>query len=177
MQATLLRRGARLAASLVGLAALALSCLPAQAAPFNGQRSQFVDDGFRNVWTRTDAQQVRGGRTWYWGPQAWFDYAEFYRQGVNGLRTVQYFDKARMEINNPGDRGFQGGVTNGLLVVELVSGHLKKGNDPFDYDGRVPADVPVAGNPKADNPNGTTYASVTGVATFDNNGFRDANKL
>jgi hypothetical protein len=177
MQATLLRRGARLAGSLVGLAALALATLPAQAAPFNGQRSQFSDDGFRSVWTRTDAQQVRGGRTWYWGPQPWFDYAEFYRQGLNGLRTVQYFDKARMEINNPSDRGFQGGVTNGLLVVELVSGHLKKGNDPFDYDGRAPADVPVAGNPKADNPNGTTYASFTALATFDNNGFRDANKL
>jgi len=177
MQATWLRRGARLAAALVGLAALALATLPAQAAPFNGQRNQFSDDGFRNVWTRTDAQNVRGGRTWYWGPQPWFDYAEFYRQGANGLRTVQYFDKARMEINNPSDRSFQGGVTNGLLVVELVAGHLKKGNDPYDYEMRAAADVPVAGNPKADNPNGTTYASFTGLATFDNNGFRDANKL
>ena len=132
MQATWLRRGTRLFASLVGLAALALAALPAQAAPFDGQRNQFADDSFRIVWTRTDAQSVRGGRTWYWGPQPWFDYAEFYRQGVNGLRTVQYFDKARMEINNPSDRSFQGGVSNGLLVVELVSGHLKKGNDPFD---------------------------------------------
>ena len=177
MQATWLRRGTRLFASLVGLAALALAALPAQAAPFDGQRNQFADDSFRIVWTRTDAQSVRGGRTWYWGPQPWFDYAEFYRQGVNGLRTVQYFDKARMEINNPSDRSFQGGVSNGLLVVELVSGHLKKGNDPFDYDTRQPADVPVGGNPKADNPNGATYAAFTGLATFDNNGYRDANKL
>jgi hypothetical protein len=177
MQPTWLRRSTRLATALVGLAALALAALPAQAAPFNGLRNQFSDDGFRTVWTRTDAQNVRGGRTWYWGPQPWFDYAEFYRQGVNGLRTVQYFDKARMEINNPSDRNFQGGVTNGLLVVELVSGHLKKGNDPFDFDMRQPADVPVAGNPKADNPNGTTYASFTGLATFDSNGYKDANKL
>jgi hypothetical protein len=177
MQATWLRRGTRLAASLLGLAALALTTLPAQAAPFNRQRNEFSDDGFRTVWTRTDAQSVRGGRTWYWGPQPWFDYAEFYRQGVNGLRTVQYFDKARMEINNPNDRSFQGGVTNGLLVVELVSGHQKKGNDPYDYDIRQPADVPVAGNPKADNPNGATYASFTGLATFDSNGYKDANKL
>ncbi len=93
MQARWLRRDTQLAAALVGLAALVLSILPAQAAPFNGQRHQFSDDGFRVVWTRTDAQSVRGGRTWYWGPQPWFDYAEFYRQGVNGLRTVQYFDK------------------------------------------------------------------------------------
>ena len=93
MQATWLRRGTQLAASLVGLVALTLATLPAQAAPFNGLRNQFSDDGFRTVWTRTDAQSVRGGRTWYWGPQPWFDYAEFYRQGVNDLRTVQYFDE------------------------------------------------------------------------------------
>src|SRR3982751_3214088 len=168
MQVTWLRRGTQLAASLLGLAALTLAALPAQAAPFNGQRNQFSDDGFRSVWTRTDAQSVRGGRTWYWGPQPWFDYAEFYRQGVNGLRTVQYFDKARMEINNPADRSFQGGVTNGLLVVELVSGQLKKGNDPNDTEQHQPADVPVAGNPKNDNPNGPTYASFAGVATINN---------
>jgi hypothetical protein len=177
MKPTWLRRGAQLAASLAGLAAIALAALPASAAPFDGRRNQFADEAFRTVWTRTDAQGVRGGRTWYWGPQSWFDYAEFYRQGVNGLRTVQYFDKARMEINNPNDRSFQGGVTNGLLVVELVSGHLKKGNDPYDFDSRQPADVPVAGNPRADNPSSPTYASFTGVATFDNNGYRDPNKL
>jgi hypothetical protein len=177
MKPTWLQRGARLAASLAGLAALALAALPAQAAPFDGRRNQFADQAFNTVWFRTDASTVRGGRTWYWGPQPWFDYAEFYRQGVGGLRTVQYFDKARMEINNPNDRSFQSGVTNGLLVVELVSGHLKKGNDPFDFDSRQPADVPVAGNPPADNPNGPTYASFAAVSTFDNNGFKDPNKL
>jgi WD40-like Beta Propeller Repeat len=177
MKPTWLRRGSSSVAALIGLVLLALAVLPANAAPFDGRRNQFADDAFRAVWTRTDAEAVRGGRSWYWGPGAWFDYAEFYRQGVNGLRTVQYFDKARMEINNPNDRSFQGGVTNGLLVVELVSGHVKRGNDPYDVDYRQPADVPVAGNPKADNPIGPTYASFAGVTTFDNNGYRDANKL
>lgn len=177
MKPTWLRRGAQVAASLVGLVALALAALPAGAAPFDGRRNQFVDDAFRVVWSRTDAESVRSGRSWYWGPSAWFDYAEFYRQGINGLRTVQYFDKARMEINNPNDRSYQGGVTNGLLVVELVSGHLKKGNDPYDVDFREPADVPVAGNPKAANPDSPTYASFKGLATFDNNGYRDPSKL
>ncbi len=172
-----LRRGSQLIVSLAGLAALALAALPAQAAPFDGRRGQFADDAFRTVWTRTDSQNVRGGRTWYWGPAPWFDYAEFYRQGANGLRTVQYFDKARMEINNPNDRSVQGGATNGLLVVELVSGHLKKGNDPYDFDMRTPADVPVAGNPKADNPSAPTYASFAPLATVDNNGYRDPNRL
>jgi len=177
MNRSFLRRAAQIAAALAALAAIVVAALPAQAAPFDGRRNQFADDGFRNVWTRTDAESVRGGRSWYWGPGAWFDYAEFYRQSPNGLRTVQYFDKARMEINNPGDRGFQGGVTNGLLVVELASGQLKKGNDPGDVDYRQPADVPVAGNPKNDNPNGPTYASFAGVATINSNGYRDQNKI
>src|SRR5437016_5156249 len=135
------RRGAQVLVALIGLAALAFGALPAQAFALSN-RGSFADDAFRVVWARTDAEQVRGGRSWYWGPGPWFDYAEFYRQGINGLRTVQYFDKARMEINNPSDRGFQGGVTNGLLVVEMVSGHLKKGDDPGDVDYRQPADVP-----------------------------------
>lgn len=171
------RRCARAAGLLAGLALLPFASMPAAAAPFDGGRAQFADTAFGTVWSRTDAQQVRGGRTWYWGPQPWYDYAEFYRQGQNGLRTVQYFDKARMEINNPSERSFQGGATNGLLVVELVSGHLKKGNDPYDYDSRPAADVPVAGNPKADNPNSPTYATFASLATFDNNGYRDANRL
>jgi hypothetical protein len=177
MKSSLLRRGAQIAASLAGLAALALAALPANAAPFDGRRNQFADTAFRTVWTRTDAESVRGGRSWYWGPGPWFDYAEFYRQSPNGLRTVQYFDKARMEINNPADRSFQSGVTNGLLVVELASGQLKRGNDPGDVDFRQPADVPVAGNPKNDNPNGPTYASFAGVATINSNGYRDGSKL
>jgi hypothetical protein len=174
---TWMRRGAQLAASLIGFAALVFAALPTQAAPFDGRRNQFADPGFNTVWQRTDSLNVRGGRTWYWGPQPWFDYAEFYRQGANGLRSVQYFDKARMEINNPSDRSVQNGVTNGLLVVELVSGHLKKGNDPYDFDYRQPANVPVAGNPKADNPNSPTYATFVNLATFDNNGYKDPNRL
>jgi hypothetical protein len=172
-----MRRGTQLAASLIGFAALAFAAPPTQAAPLDGRRSQFADQGFNTVWQRTDSLNVRGGRTWYWGPQPWFDYAEFYRQGVNGLRIVQYFDKARMEINNPSERSVQNGVTNGLLVVELVSGHLKKGNDPYDFDYRQPANVPVAGNPKGDNPNGPTYATFVNLATFDNNGYKDPNRL
>ena len=177
MRFSLIQRGAQAAVALAGLAALALGALPAGAAPFDGRRTQFADGAFGTVWTRTDAESVRGGRSWYWGPGPWFDYAEFYRQSPNGLRTVQYFDKARMEINNPTDRSFQSGVTNGLLVVELASGQLKKGNDPGDVDFRQPADVPVAGNPKNDNPNGPTYASFAGVATINSNGYRDANKI
>ncbi|NTU84608.1 MAG: TolB family protein [Chloroflexales bacterium] len=162
-------------ALLAGVAAL--GALPAGAAPFDGSRTSFADERFATVWSRTDSESVRSGRTWYWGPGPWFDYAEFYRQGENGLRTVQYFDKARMEINNPADRsGANRGVTNGLLVKELVSGRVQLGNDPFDTDQRTAADVPVAGNPRGDNPGGPGYSSFAGVATLDN-GYRDPQRL
>ena len=171
-----IQRGGLAAAALAVVSSLTVGAPSSSAAPFDGRRDQFADPGFSQVWTRTDAPNVRGGRSWVWGPQPWFDYYEFYREGINGQRQVQYFDKARMEINNPNERSFQRGVTNGLLVVELVSGGLKRGNAPDDNDPRTPADVPVAGNPKGDNPNAPTYANFRSVATL-NNGYRDPSRL
>jgi hypothetical protein len=172
----LIQRGGLAAGALAVLGSLFTGAPSSSAAPFDGRRDQFADSGFRTVWTRTDAPNVRGGRSWVWGPQPWFDYSEFYRQGTNGLRQVQYFDKARMEINHPDDRSFQQGVSNGLLVVELVSGQLKLGDEPADNAARASADVPVAGNPKGDNPNAPTYANFQRVATL-NNGYRDPSRL
>jgi hypothetical protein len=170
------KRGGAVAA-LVLAGVVALNAVPAAAAPWDGLRNGFASERFQVVHTRTDAENVRGGRSWYWGPTPWFDYAEFYRQGENGLRTVQYFDKARMEINNPADRsGPNLGVTNGLLVKELVSGRMQLGNDPFDTDQRPAADVPVAGNPRNANAVSPGYASFAGVATLDN-GYRDPQRL
>jgi hypothetical protein len=172
----MLRRSAAITGGLLALA-LILGAAPSSAAPFDGTRTQFADPGFQQAWTRTDSEAVRGGRTWYWGPGPWFDYAEFYRQGGNGLRSVQYFDKARMELNNPADRsGSNAGVTNGLLVKELITGRVQLGNDPFDYDQRAPADVPVAGNPRASNGVAPSYTTFNGVATLDN-GYRDPQRL
>ncbi len=144
---------------------------PLIAAPFSG-RTTFADPRFAAVWTRTDGESVRGGRTWYWGPGPWFDYGEFYRQSPNGVRTVQYFDKARMEINNPAD----GIVTNGLLVKELISGRMQLGDDPFDVSYREGSDVPVAGNPRAANTIAPGYRDFAGIATIDN-GYRDPSRL
>lgn len=176
LRGTLRRRGGTIIAAIM-LGAIALTTLPVGAAPFDGTRSQFADARFTSVWTRTDSQNVRGGRSWYWGPGPWFDYAEFYRQGENGLRTVQYFDKARMEINNPADRsGPNQGVTNGLLVKELVSGRMQLGNDPYDTDQRPAADVPVAGNPRNANAVAPGYNVFAGLATIDN-GYRDPQRL
>jgi hypothetical protein len=69
---------------------------------------------------------------------------------------VQYFDKSRMEINDPkADTSNPFYVTNGLLTVELISGKMQIGNNAF-VD-REPADIPMASD--ADDANAPTYRS------------------
>jgi hypothetical protein len=63
---------------------------------------------------------------------------------------VQYFDKARMELNTPG-----GPVTAGLLSVELITGKQQNGDATFVQ--RSPAKVTVAGDPDNTFP---TYADL-----------------
>ena len=53
---------------------------------------------------------------------------------------MRYYDKSRMEINNPGgDPNNIYYVTNGLLTVELVTGKLKRGDGPNDVEQYQPA--------------------------------------
>ena len=83
---------------------------------------------------------------------------------MQSLQTVsgsfQYFDKSRMEITFPdGDRSSPFYVTNGLLVVELISGRLQTGDNSFED--RSPAIVNVAGD--ATDPDGPTYASFSNL--------------
>jgi hypothetical protein len=113
-------------------------------------------DAYQRTWARTDQPVAAGAvsRTWMWGPEAftesiWEDYTE----SPGGTRQVQYFDKSRMEITNPGgDQSSEWYVTNGLLVVEMMTGRMQVGNGQF-ID-RAPANVNVAGDP--DDP--LTYA-------------------
>lgn len=125
---------------------------------FNGALKTFVDRAFEVVWNRSDRpiarQQV--SRSWLWGPTGLIARAESYLQVGGGLRQVQYFDKGRMEINNPrASRQSQWYVTSGLLVQELISGRMQVGNNEFVE--REPSNVPIAGDP-ADSV-GPTYAS------------------
>ncbi len=171
-----LKRG--LAVSTLGAV---LASTGASAAPWSGNRTQFASPRFQQVWNAAD-QAVQLGQTtrsWTWGPSPWFDYREFYKQSPNGLRQVQYFDKSRMEINNPAvTTGPLNGVTNGLLPVEMVSGRVKLGDAATEAENepRAAAEIPVAGDPPAQNPNAPTYASFRGVATTDNP-YKDANKV
>jgi len=129
---------------------------------FNGPLQSFIDKAFELVWNRSDRpiarQQVT--RSWLWGPTGLMARAEGYLQLGGGLRQVQYFDKGRMEINNPnGNRQSPWFVTSGLLVRELISGNMQVGNNEFIN--RESSDVPLAGDPG--DTVGPIYASFTNI--------------
>jgi len=114
---------------------------------------------FERTWARTDKPVLDGNvsRTWMWGPEAFTGpLIEPYAESPDEERLVQYFDKARMEITNPGgDTNSIWYVTNGLLVVELITGYMQVGHN--DFIQRFPANVNVAGD--MDDPDGPTYAT------------------
>jgi uncharacterized protein YkwD len=114
---------------------------------------------FERTWSRTDRPVAAGAlsRTWMWGPQANTPVLEEeYADSPGGKRLVQYFDKSRMEITYPNsDTSSAWYVTNGLLVVELVSGRMQFGNELFKTF--APAQENVAGDPN--DPHGPTYAT------------------
>src|SRR5205823_15109357 len=116
------------------------------------------------VWKRTDSLVAShaASRSWFWGPAPnTKGLTEPYAEGKGGQRVVQYFDKSRMEINNP-DADPNGAfyVTNGLLVVELISGRVQVGDR--SYQTRQPAAINVAGD--ANDTQAPTYKSFQGVA-------------
>ncbi len=115
-------------------------------------------DAFSRTWTRTDkpVNDRNVDRTWMWGPQEnAIETTESYAESPGGQRSVKYFDKSRMEVTRPdGDQSSPWYVTNGLLVVELISGQMQMGDDAFMS--HEPAWVNVAGDPNQDDP--ITYA-------------------
>jgi hypothetical protein len=146
-------------------ALLFLLCLSLQilALPTSLSAASFADAAFESVWHRTDLPIADGrvARSWMWGPEPFTEAIyEPYAQSPGGNRLVQYFDKSRMEINDPyGDRSSQWFVTNGLLVREMVDGRVQIGDTAFED--RNPAEEAVAGDPVDSNPNCPLYASLT----------------
>jgi hypothetical protein len=157
-------QSAKLWAVLAGLGLLAGLLGSGANAPVAAQGG-FADPAFQAVWARTDALVANKAvdRSWYWGPGPGVSTLEPYTEARNGKRLVQYFDKSRMEINNPGgDQSSPFYVTNGLLTVELISGQMQVGD--HDLVGRAPADVPLASD--GDDPTAPTYASFRGVSSY-----------
>ncbi len=104
-------------------------------------------------------------RSWYWGPEPGEVKTEPYSGSVSGTRLVQYFDKARMEINDPdGDRSSPWYVTTGLLVSEMVSGKEQVGDSQFNPIG--PAEIAVGGDGLSTDPDAPTYTSFRPVASL-----------
>lgn len=128
----------------------------------NGPIRGFADSAFGQVWQRTDRPlaEQRVTRSWLWGPRGLMARSESYLQAEGGLRQVQYFDKGRMEVNNPrGDRSSNWFVTTGLLIIEMISGKTQLGDNEFVQN--APANIPIAGDPN--DPNAPTYASFSNV--------------
>ncbi|HUS14540.1 MAG TPA: hypothetical protein VM536_05920 [Chloroflexia bacterium] len=128
----------------------------------------FADPAFQAVWQRTDLPVADHtvARTWFWGPAPGGSLSEVYDEGPGHIHQVQYFDKSRMEINNPkGDPGSKWYVTNGLLSIEMISGRVQLGNGRWLDKTRPPigpATIPLASD--IDDTNAPTYASFTGLA-------------
>ena len=124
----------------------------------------FATPAFQMQWTAGEGVTPN-----FWGPLivAHNGQAEAYKEGSldfsesgptnpgAGVRLVQYFDKARMELTHPA----QGLVTNGLLTVELISGRLQLGDTTFEQ--RASAIVPMAGDA---NNIGPTYATLNALS-------------
>jgi len=136
------------------LTSILLSTLQAAAAPIG-------HDDFWRTWARTDKPVADGNiqRTWIWGPEA---YTGVLSEPYDGAtRSVQYFDKSRMEINDPlGDPNSPWHVTNGLLSFEMVAGKIETAIGVFD-ESPDPAQIGVAGD--RDDTQGPTYATFTSL--------------
>ena len=124
---------------------------------------EFGHPGFRAAWERTDGPVTSGAvlRPWVWGPVPGKAMSEP-MQGLPGnTHLVQYFDKGRMELNNPaGNPSDPFYVTSGLLAVELISGLVQTGIN--SYEVRRPAAINLASD--ADDPSAPTYQSFNGVS-------------
>jgi len=126
-------------------------------APADAEAASFANAAFERTWARTDQPVTSGAvqRTWMWGPQANTSaFQEDYANAPGGKRTVQYFDKSRMEDASWTDATDPWDVTNGLLVVEMISGRMQIGNAQFET--HEPADVNIAGDPGSH----PTYADI-----------------
>ncbi len=123
---------------------------------------------FAAVWAKSDAAVAAGTvpRTWLWGPTPRFSGREAYTEGVAGSRAVVYYDKSRMEINDPNksaDDPYY--VSNGLLVTEMISGQIQIG-DSATISASVACTLPVVGDARKDNPDAPSYSDLADVASL-----------
>jgi hypothetical protein len=139
----------------------------------NAQTSYQLDPNMQALWKRNDllVQQQKVNRSWLWGPEAFAITAEEFEEApaggqitIAGKRLVAYYDKARMEVNNPfSNRISQYFISNGLLVKELINGERAIGYSKTVSS--LPAQVPVAGD-EVNYTDSPTYASLISIASL-----------
>jgi hypothetical protein len=131
-----------------------------QVAPFALAADERAVNSFANLWARTDSPQARGNRSFIWGPEPILPIVEEPLAGLPGnKRQVLYWDKSRMEVNDPNASQDRSYVTNGLLVLEMVTGRQQIGLGADGFAQRPPASIPFGDlNDSA----GPTYASFRG---------------
>lgn len=157
--------GTVVAASL-GLVAVAQTVGTDVYSPGGRAKYAYADPAFNRLWNRTDAVYAdrKASRSWLWGPGPnSIGLLEPYKEDPldRGVHLVQYFDKSRMEINNPrGNRNDPFFVTNGLLTIELISGQVQVGRDSFVTT--TPACIPMTGD--FGNTLAPTYADFASVS-------------
>lgn len=143
----------------------------AQAATSSYPDVGFGNPAFNNLWYRSDLPVLKGqvSRGLLWGPEQIRKLTEPYTQDQGGYRTVVYYDKGRMEINNPsGDPTASGYVTNGLLAKEMITGAVQLGDNSYRFTSPA-SDVTVAGDPLESNATAPTFASFSKLASVNNN--------
>ncbi|HKP53763.1 MAG TPA: lamin tail domain-containing protein [Chloroflexia bacterium] len=148
----------------LALIVLGLVGLWAQSAQSQSQ-AQFAHPAFKATWDRTDGlvAATTAKRPWVWGPVPGRTLSEPFAELPGNAHLVQYFDKGRMEINNPGanpNDPFY--VTNGLLAVELIGGVVQTGANTFEK--RSPAPINLASD--VDDLSAPTYQSFNGVSSI-----------
>ncbi len=144
--------------SLMGLGATLL-------APGAFSQTSFADAAFKTEWSRSDGLVASTvlKRPWVWGPTPGVSVTEPFGGLPGNSHVVQYFDKGRMEINDPNaNKNDPFYVTSGRLAVELISGQMQTGYASYEYRG--PAAIDLASD--ADDPSAPTYQSFNGVSSI-----------
>lgn len=126
------------------------------------------DPAFLQLWDQTDGPVASGqaSRSWLWGAQPNYMGMEQYIEGQDGKRLVRYYDKGRMEINNPNaDKADPSYVTSGLLATEMIANEIQVGDHTF-ITPTGKSTIPVAGDKRKDNPLTPDYAALKGVSSL-----------
>jgi hypothetical protein len=131
-------------------------CAMRQANPIVAPLEGFAHPAIARIWERDDGEVASGkaARPWMWGPGPFRTNYEPFDGLAQGNHLVQYFDKDRLEANDPkADQNSPWFVTSGLLVNEMMTGKAQVGENRTLNIG--PARVSVVGD---DPTAGPTYA-------------------